>query len=193
MKANTHYIPAFHPNDSVQILPGRGEYVLFHGKLSVPDNERAAMWLIEHVFADLDIPFVIAGMEPSWFLKEMAGRYDHITIVENPDERKMDDLIQKAQINLLMSFQSAGIKLKLINALFRGRFCIVNDLMVEGTGLAKLCYVRNSAAAIGQTIEALINAPFETGSLDDRKAYLESEFSNVKNAEKLMSLIKFKD
>jgi hypothetical protein len=191
MKANTHYIPAFHPNDSVQIQPGRGEYVLFHGKLSVPDNDRAAMWLIEQVFADLDIPFGIAGMEPSWFLKELAGRYDHIKIVENPDQRQMDELIQKAQINILVSFQSAGIKLKLINALFRGRFCIVNEWMVAGTGLAKLCYVRNSAAAMRQTIEALMNAPFESGSMEERKAYLETEFSNEKNAEKLMSLIKF--
>lgn len=191
MKANTHYLPAFHANTTVDIPPGRGQYVLFHGKLSVPDNEKAAIWLIDNVFADLDIPFKIAGMDPSWALKEHIDRYEHVSLVENPDERTMSDLIRDAQINLLLSFQSAGIKLKLVNALFRGRFCIVNDHMVEGTGLEKLCYVRNSAAAIRQTVEALINAPLESARIEERRALLETEYSNARNAQKLMEIIKF--
>lgn len=191
MKANTHYLPAFHANRVVDIAPGRGGYVLFHGKLSVPDNERAAIWLIENVFADLDIPFKIAGLDPSWALKELVQQHDHVILVENPDERTMSELVRDAQINLLVSFQSAGIKLKLINALFRGRFCIVNEHMVNGTGLDRLCYVRNSAAAIRQTVEALINAPFESGKIVERRAVLETEYSNAENARKLMEIIKF--
>lgn len=191
MKTNTHLIPAFHPNTSVESLPGRGEYVLFHGKLSVPDNDKAARWLIEEVFADIDIPFVIAGMEPSWRLRELADRYDHISIVENPDETQMVNLIKNAHINLLVSFQNAGIKLKLLNALFRGRFCIVNDEMVSGMDLKSLCYVRNSPSAIRQTVEALINAPFEQKKIEERRAILETHFSNIENARKLVSIIRF--
>ncbi len=191
LKANTRYIPAFHPNVLIESLLGRGEYVLFHGKLSVPDNEMAAVWLIEEVFADFDIPFIIAGMAPSERLKELVAKYEHIRLVENPDEEQMNSLLAEAQINLLVSFQSSGVKLKLINALFRGRFCIVNEHMVRGTGLAKLCYVRNSAAAMRQTIEAFINVPFEAGKIAERRAVLESEFSNAENAKKLMGLIKW--
>jgi hypothetical protein len=193
MKANTHYIPAFHPNDTIESQLGRGEYVLFHGKLSVPDNERSAIWLMEEVFSeDLAIPFVIAGLEPTERLREVARRFDHVQLIENPDEKEMNNLISKAHINLLVSSQSAGVKLKLINALFRGRFCIVNDAMVNGSGLAKLCFVRNSAPAIRQTIEALINAPFEQSRIEERRAVLESAYSNEKNARKLMGLIKFR-
>ncbi len=191
LKANTHYIPAFHPNTLVESQPGRGEYVLFHGKLSVPDNEIAAIWLIEEVFAEFDIPFVIAGMAPSERLRELVAQHDHIRLVENPDEAEMNNLLAKAQVNLLVSSQSSGVKLKLINALFRGRFCIVNDHIVRGTGLAKLCYVRNSAAAMRQTIEALINVPFEPGKIAERRAVLEVEFSNAENAKKLMGLVKW--
>ncbi len=192
MKANTHYIPAFHPNDRVESQLGRGEYVLFHGKLSVPDNERAAIWLMEEVFTeDLEIPFVIAGLEPTERLREVARRYDYVRLVENPEEKEMNNLISRAHINLLVSSQSAGVKLKLINALFRGRFCIVNEAMVSGSGLSKLCYVRNSAAAIRQTIEALINAPFEQNRIEERRAVLETAYSNEENAKKLMSIIKF--
>lgn len=191
MKANTHYIPAFHPNSFVESQLGRGEYVLFHGNLSVPDNEKSALWLIQEVIAGMEVPFIIAGRAPSQRLKDAVRPHDHITLLENLDDRQMNDLIRNAQINLLASFQPAGIKLKLINALFRGRFCIANDAIVEGTGLEKLCYVRNSAATIRQTIEALINAPFEQGKINERRAHLESEYSNLENAKKLLNLIKF--
>jgi hypothetical protein len=193
LKANTHYLPAFHPNDKVENLPGRGEYVLFHGKLSVADNEKAAIWLIKEVFKNVEMPFIVAGMEPSERLIEEASRHDNVTLVENPDEHRMNELIRNAHINLLISFQNAGIKLKLINALFRGRFCIVNDVMVDGTGLKGLCYVRNTATSIRQTIEALGNASFETSRVDERKAILESEFSNPENARKLINLIRFSE
>lgn len=192
MKANTHFIPAFHPNTTVECLLGKGNYVLFHGKLSVPDNERSALWLINEVFSDIDIPLVIAGMEPSARLKDAVERHEHISLIENPDEQHMIDLIKNAHINLLFSFQSAGIKLKLLNALFRGRFCIVNEAMVNGMDLKALCYVRNSAPAIQQTLEALINVPFEQGKINDRKTVLETQFSNLENARKLMAIIKFK-
>ncbi|MFN0217111.1 MAG: hypothetical protein ACKVT2_22875 [Saprospiraceae bacterium] len=191
LKANTHYIPAFHPNTLVESQLGRGEYVLFHGKLSVPDNDLAAIWLIEEVFTTFDVPFVIAGMAPSDRLRDLVAQHEHIRLVENPDEAEMNKLLANAQINLLVSNQSSGIKLKLINALFRGRFCIVNDHIVRGTGLAKLCYVRNSAAAIRQTIEALINVPFEQGKINERRSILEREFSNAENAKKLIDLIKW--
>jgi len=190
-KANSHYLPAFHPNNMVENRPGRGEYVLFHGKLSVADNEKAAVWLMKEVFNNVEMPFIVAGMEPSERLKEEAARHENISLVENPDEARMNELIRNAHINLLISFQSAGIKLKLINALFRGRFCIVNDVMVDGTGLKSLCYVRNTATAIRQTIEALGNTSFETSRVDERKVILESEFSNPENAKKLIQLINF--
>ncbi|MFN0016469.1 MAG: glycosyltransferase [Saprospiraceae bacterium] len=190
-KVNVQYVPAFHPNAAVECLPGRGDYVLFHGNLSVPDNDKAAQWLVNEVFSDLNIPFVIAGMEPTDSLRELAAKHEHITLVDNPNEQRMVDLIKNAHINVLVSFQSSGVKLKLLNALFRGRYCIVNDAMVSGMDLKSLCYVRNSAAAIRQTVEALINAPFDTSKINDRKSVLETQFSNRENARKLIDIIKF--
>jgi hypothetical protein len=192
-KAATHYIPVFHPNNKVESATGRGKYVLFHGKLSIPDNEKAAIWLIRQVFSKMDFPFVIAGLEPSNDLKELVAQYENITLVENPEDAQMTQLIRDAQINLLISFQNAGMKLKLVNALFRGRYCIVNEQMVSGTGLEKLCYVKNSASAICQTVEALINAPFEQSKIEERRGILENEYSNVENAKKLIDIIKFQD
>jgi hypothetical protein len=171
-KSNTHYIPVFHPNDRVTSKSGRGEYVLYQGKLSVNDNERSVLWLIKEVFAHLDIPFVVAGLDPSEYL---------------------DSLIKEAHINLLYSFQTSGSKLKLVNALFKGRFCVVNDHMVAGTNLEKLVHVRNSAAAIRQTIEALFSASFDEAQIGMRRDTLEVEYSNLQNTRKLLDIIRFEE
>ncbi len=189
MKPSTYYLPVFHPNKNVDIQTGRGDYVLFHGKLSVADNERAAIWCIENVFEGTDIPFVVAGLEPTDRLKMLAERHENVRLIENPDDAAMSKLVREAQVNLLVSFQRAGMKLKLVNALFRGRFCIVNDKMVSGTGLAPLCFVRNSAAQIRQTIEAILTAPFEQGKIEERRAILEKEYSNAENAQRLIEII----
>jgi Glycosyltransferase Family 4 len=193
MKANTHYIPALHPNAFVESGLGRGEYVLFHGKLSVADNEQAAMWLIKEVFANVNVPFIVAGLKPSWRLREMVERYDHIQLIADPGEEEMNNLIRGAHINVLVSFQRAGMKLKLINSLFRGRFCLVNQRMVSGTGLDSLCLVRNSAAAMRQTVEAMINAPFTQRHIDERRNLLETAYSNVENTQKLLKILQHYD
>ncbi len=188
LKANTHYIPAFHPNDKVESLPGYGDYVLFHGKLSVPDNEWAASWLIEEIGSKMKIPLVVAGMDPPLALRELAAPYSNVQLIENPDSQQMRSLIAHAHINLLVSSQVAGIKLKLLNALFQGRFCVANENMVSGSGLAALCLVCNSGADIRQTIATLLTIPFAESQIVERRAVLETEFSNQLNARKLMEL-----
>ncbi len=190
IKAETYYIPAFHAHDRVESLPGRGEYVLFHGKLSVPDNDWAATWLIEKVFSKMDFPFIVAGMSPAPTLRELVSQYAHIQLIENPDADQMHTLIANAHINLLVSSQVAGIKLKLLNALFQGRFCVANNPMVSGSGLADLCYVRDSPADIQQTIEELMAVAFDQNQIEARRAVLETEFSNQANAQKLMALLR---
>ena len=57
----------------------------------------------------------------------------------------MQDLISKAQVNILPSFNCTGVKLKLLNALFNGRHCIVNQDAVEGTGLESTCHIATGA------------------------------------------------
>ena len=48
-------------------------------------------------------------------------------------------------INILPSFSSAGIKLKLLNVLYNGRHCIANNETLSGSGFDSLCIVANSA------------------------------------------------
>ena len=183
------HIPPFHPNASVESRMGRGEGVLFHGKLSVPDNEQVALYLIKKVFSRKAIPLSIAGKDPSKTLIDAAKPYDNVTIVANPDENTMNTLIQNAQINIVLSFQKSGMKLKLLNALYRGRFCIVNDQIIHNTGLERLCYIKNGSKDIAATVESLMNVQFSQKQIEERKALLDQTFSNLHNAQKIADLI----
>ncbi len=37
----------------MQCKPGKGNYILYHGNLSVSENYNAALWLIENVFSKI--------------------------------------------------------------------------------------------------------------------------------------------
>jgi Glycosyl transferases group 1 len=189
-KINIQYIPPFHPNEFVESKTGRGDGVLFHGKLSVPDNEQVALYLIKKVFSQKDIPLSIAGKEPSETLIEIAKQYENVTIVANPSEKVMNEMIQNAQINVVLSLQKSGMKLKLLNALYRGRFCIVNNKIIDNTGLETLCYVKNISKDIAATVESLMNVQFSQKQIDERKILLEKTFSNRKNAKKIMEILR---
>jgi hypothetical protein len=183
------YIPPFHPNIAVESRIGTGEYVLFHGKLSVSDNEEAAMYLIKKVFARRDIPFIVAGKNPSERLIQLAKQYENVSIRPNPTDAEMIDLIQNAQINVLLSFQRAGMKLKLLNALYRGRHCVVNRHTVQNTGLEALCHVKNTSRDIRALVESLMNVQLSSKQISERKAILERDFSNKINAAKIIELL----
>jgi hypothetical protein len=184
------YIPPFHPNKAVEVKTGTGDYVLFHGKLSISDNEQAAIYLINKVFSKREIPLNIAGKNPSDTLKELVSQQGNVTLIANPSENEMKDLIQNAQINVLVSFQRSGMKLKLLNALYRGRFCIVNRQMVQNTGLEPLCLVKNTSKEIGATVESLMNVQFSQKAMQDRRDILDSGFSNAENGQKIVEILR---
>lgn len=189
-ESNVDFIPPFHPNEKVECKTGRGEYVLFHGKLSVPDNELAAIYLIKKVFSKVDVPLIIAGKDPSVSLLDLARLHDNVQIVANPNDAKMNDLILNAQINVLLSFQRSGMKLKLLNALYRGRFCIVNRSMIQNTGLESLCILKNTSKEIAAAIESYMNLQFSQNQIHDRHEILEKSFSNKKNAAKIVEILR---
>src|SRR6185436_13816435 len=50
-KKLTGYLPVFIPFNSVNSLEGIGTYCLYHGNLSVAENEKAIAWLLNKVFS----------------------------------------------------------------------------------------------------------------------------------------------
>jgi hypothetical protein len=90
---------------------------------------------------------------------------------------------------VLPTFQATGIKLKLLAALYIGRFCVVNSPMVVNTGLESLCSIKDSSETMAKEIVTLFETPFDMAEKQKREAILNTAFSNVENAKKLIVLI----
>ena len=173
-------MPGLHPNEQLTCKIGKGDYALFHGDLSVKDNEEAAFFLIDKVFKNMDFKLIIAGLNPSKQLLEKASK--NIEIQANLSHKAMNDLIQNAHVNILISFHSAGMKLKLLNALFNGRFCVLNHFMVDGTGLESYCQIGNDALELQQQLKNIFNLSFNESQIKKREKLLQSDLSNKENA-----------
>jgi len=183
-------IPVFLPFTQVKSKEGTGCFCLYHGNLSVSENEQAVIWLLKKVFNSLqDMPFIVSGKDPSAKLTRFIAQYPHVCLLPNPSEEELQDLIAKAQVNILPSFNCTGVKLKLLNALFNGRHCIVNQDAVEGTGLQAACHIATSAEEIRQQLTELNGKPFTADEIDARKKLLEGLFDQQSNLEKLMHAI----
>lgn len=186
---NIQFLPVFIPRTKPPSFSGLGNYCLYHGNLSVNENEKAVEWLLTHVFNRLEIPFVIAGMNPSKRLKKMVYQYKHTCLVENPSEHEMNDLIKKAQINILPSFNHTGIKLKLLNAVFNGRHCLVNEAGIIGSGIESLCEMAESAEEFKMKIKQLFYQEFTESMLQKRSIILMDTYDNQKNVQMIISWI----
>ena len=183
------YLPLFIPDWKVQIEEGFGSYCLYHGNLEVEENEFAVKWLFKHVFSKLKMPVVVAGKNPSKKLTAIVEENKFGCMIANPDENQMQDVIAKAHVNVLPSFNSTGIKIKLLNALYNGRHCVVNDEMIDGVPLESICNVVNTPNEFVERISMLYHQPFTAKEIELRKKCLDEEFSNQVNAKQMVRWI----
>ena len=181
-------LPVFIPYTDAVGKQGNGCYCLYHGNLSINENEQAAVWLLENVFNELRVPFVIAGKTPSQRLQYLVHQHERTCLVSDPNDKELHDMIAKAQINILPSFNNTGVKLKLLNALYNGRHCIVNRAGVEGTGLKNLCTIAEDADDFKTAVNYLYSIPFEQSQNEERRRLLSQYYDNNKNAAKLIEI-----
>lgn len=186
----TCYIPSFHAGQTVCSPTGKGDYILYHGNLQVAENEHSALWLLEQVIPLMpDIRFIIAGRNPSMRLQEAVAALPNVQLEANPDEVRMNELIQEAHIHLLPTFQGTGLKLKLLNVLYDGRWVVVNPPMVYGTDLAPLCQIVTTPQETAATCRALMNRPFSKQEKKQRQTLLGQIYNNDTNLTKLLKLL----
>ena len=183
------YLPVFLPYTQVTGKAGKGCFCLYHGNLAINENEEAAIWLLKNVFNKIDLPFVIAGKNPSAKLQQLAHNHQHTCLVANPSEKEMQDMIAKAHVHVLPALNNTGIKLKLLNAIFNGRHCLVNKAGVEGSGLESFCHLAEDAETFIKQIEELYTLPFTEQEVQQRQGLLQTIYNNEANARQLMTFL----
>ena len=101
----------------------------------------------------------------------------------------MIDLLRQAQVNILVTNQPTGLKLKLLNALYNGRFCLVNADMVKGTSLEGLCAVADEPGQMIAEIKRLMEEDFTEDDIEERDAQMRQLYDNESNAKKIIRAI----
>jgi hypothetical protein len=145
---------------------------------------------VQKVFKNTTVKLVIAGSNASNELKREVAKSKNVELREDIGTEEIHRLVREAQVNVLPTFQATGIKLKLLLCLFTGRHVVCNSPMVEGTGLAELCNVHDSAEAMRTSILACMGAPANGQAIERRVQVLEERFSNARNAELILQLVR---
>ena len=166
-------------------------YVLYHGNLSVDENIRAAFFILDNLVPLLDnnIKIIFAGKSPVPELIRRADKFPNVKLIANPSDEEMNRLIIRARINLLLTFQQTGIKLKLIHALFKGRgHCLVNSLMLSDEALQPLCEVADEPEELADKIRKLYVTEPDASEVEKRSRHLQMIYDNITNARKILSV-----
>ncbi|MCC6721164.1 MAG: glycosyltransferase family 1 protein [Bacteroidia bacterium] len=185
----TIYLPAFHSNEEVKIKIGKGNYVLYHGNLSVAENHQAAMLLVNEVFSKITLPLIIAGSNPKKELKQAIDKFKNIELKAGESVESINNLISNAQINLLYTKQDTGIKLKLLNSLFLGRHCIANSKMTDNTGLEILCFNADTPEKIIELVNKYFNVLYSDNEVKKRTEFFKNNFRNKNSAQILDEIL----
>lgn len=186
---NAVFVGPFHSADKCVAREGIGDYVLIHGDLSTAENNVAALYIVKEVASKWKHKTIIAGKRPSAELSEAAASLRHVKMVHNPTINQMNELISNAQVCLLNASQPTGMKLKLINALCKGRHVIASPAVVSGTNLGSLCNIASDPEEWITHTDRLMKENFTDEIKQERTRLLAEVADNNVNARKIIESI----
>lgn len=178
---NVFFLPCFLPWQKQNSLTGTGGYCLYHGNLSVSENKEAALWLVDNVFSRIPVPFVIAGKAIPTNITAKAKKFPNIKLVYDPPIDEINALVRDAHIHVLPSMNRTGVKLKLLNALLNGRFCITNHHGIAGSRLKAGVVVAEDGIQWQSAILSLMQKSFTDQDRLERESVL-TIYNNRQNA-----------
>ena len=189
---NAAFIPCFHPWENTastvsSVHDDGRRFCLYHGNMAVSENEEAARWLVLNVFRYLNLPLVIAGKSISTKLKAAVTGIANVRLVNEPTNEELEELVGHAHINVLPSMNATGVKLKLLHALFSGKFCITNPAGIKGSGFNRGVLIADQPMAWMNTIQKLMVLEFTATDKAERQDIF-LLYNNEMNARKLSAL-----
>ncbi len=165
-------------------------YALFHGNLSVPENESAAIWLVKALKQELSasFPLIIAGKNPGSKLMQLV-KNETIKLVANPSESELKELQVNAHIHVFYSEAPSGMKLKLMNVLATNGHILCNENMLGYKGLDELCTVENESEKFARRFIAFKEKPLSSAEFEKRKSFMSEHFNTKSQCEIIIKLI----
>lgn len=185
-----HTLPA-----SIPDIPGSfnivKRYGLYHGNLSVPENENAVLWILTSLKPVLNtsFPVIIAGKNPGKKLIQ-ACNIQGVKLISNPSENELNKLVQEAQIHLMYSPISTGIKLKLLASINSSGHLLVNKNIISGIHDESFFTIAETHKEFKMHFIGMQNSQVSIDEYETRSAYIKANFNNENNCRLIKELLK---
>ena len=152
-------------------------YALFHGNLSVMENENAVFWIHNAIKKSIssDFEFIIAGKDPSRKLVNFCAE-NNLQLIENPSTEKMNELICDARIHVFQSKSDSGVKLKLLKSLNSCGHIITTQNLIFDSQLSNLCHIVSSKHEFNTLFERLKSKFLDRKEFEMRMEFLRNYF-----------------
>lgn len=159
------HLPCFFDAEIAATTTATQPFVLYHGNLAVEENSRVVKFILQQIVPLCpEVRFIIAGRNPSF--GTMVG---NVSIIANPTDEQLDELLRTARIHLMLTFQPTGIKLKLLNALVKGNgHIIANTAMLHGHDFGRFCTHAETPRQVCEGIRNLLPTPPTAEALEAR-------------------------
>ncbi|MCC6583538.1 MAG: glycosyltransferase family 1 protein [Chitinophagales bacterium] len=176
----------FHENNNINSIRGKGDYILYHGNLSLSDNYSLIIQLLSNELKSCSHKIVLTGKNPHITLQQFVKGKNNIELIPNPTDEILNGLMKEAHICLAMAANPSGVKLKLINSLFNARFVISNEAALTGSGLDSLVYIAEEND-LPDLIDKLMLKEFKQEEIDERNSLLSDKYNNLNNAHQIIN------
>jgi len=183
-KVSLDYV--FHENNNINSVAGKGDYILYHGNLSLSDNYNLIIQLLSNDLKNCTYKIILAGKNPHTTLQKFVKGKNNIELISNPTDEILNGLMKEAHICLAMAANPSGVKLKLINSLFNARFVISNEAALTGSGLDSLVYIAEEND-LPDLIDKLMLKEFKQEEIDERNSLLSEKYNNLNNARQIIA------
>jgi hypothetical protein len=185
LEGKAEFVPPFHGLTEVTSEPGRGEYVLYQGDLSIDINQEAILEILRKVGFTPEMPLVIAGKAGDSGFESKLTSFPNIRRESNVSQDSMSDIVRKAQVILIHSLHAEGMKLKLFPALYRGRFVAANPQSRTETSLDDALHMY-TPETLPDVLDFLYNQPFTQEEVAMRQFILGTQPSDQEKARQII-------
>lgn len=176
LNPNVTTLPASIPKELVNYHLTK-KYALFHGNLSVIENENAVIWIYNAIKKSIsdDFEFVVAGKNPSEELVDFC-KENRLKLFTNPSIHKMNELIYDARIHVFHSKAESGVKLKLLQSINSCGHILTTKELIFDSNIYQLCNVVNNQQEFNSTFVNLINKALDQNEFEMRMEFLKTYF-----------------
>lgn len=180
---HSEVLPLFsYPSDDVcpSYEPAQRSGLLFVGSFGHPPNVDAVEWFYDQVFPSLAqeaFPIYIVGSNVPEHIRKLSS--ENFQVLGYQSDEELESLYRKVKLVVVPLRFGAGVKGKVLEAMFHGVPVVASSIALEGVERITSCaYEANTAEEFSNAINVLVESPEELNDMSGRsKAFIRENFN----------------